>query len=81
VQLQDLAKAYLTKTDEELLRLAMDSEQLTAEAQTALKPNWQGDELTPQYVCSYKTLIKTISSSRSLAKSDRSQGLLKLENS
>jgi hypothetical protein len=36
MHIEDLAKAYLTKTDEELLQLAMDSEQLTSAAQTAL---------------------------------------------
>ena len=35
--IHDLAKEYHTKTDEELLQLAMDSEQLTLEAQAALR--------------------------------------------
>ncbi|MBZ5657520.1 MAG: hypothetical protein LAO56_19815 [Acidobacteriia bacterium] len=34
--IQDLAKEYLTKTDEELLQLAANSEQLTSDANTAL---------------------------------------------
>jgi len=36
MQIHDLAKEYTTKTDEELLRLAMDSEHLTPEAHAAL---------------------------------------------
>jgi hypothetical protein len=37
MQIQDLAKAYQTKPDEELLQLAMNSEQLTLEAHTILR--------------------------------------------
>jgi len=36
MQIQDLARAYEAKTDEELLQLAMESEHLTLEAQSAL---------------------------------------------
>jgi hypothetical protein len=36
MEIQDLAREYESKTDEELLRLALDSEQLTSEANTAL---------------------------------------------
>jgi hypothetical protein len=36
MHIEDLAKEYLTKTDEELLQLATDLEQLTSAAQTAL---------------------------------------------
>ena len=36
MEIQDLIKEYETKTDDELLRLALDSEQLTPEATTAL---------------------------------------------
>ena len=36
MQIQDLAKSYQTKTDEELLQLAASSEQLTPEAHSAL---------------------------------------------
>jgi hypothetical protein len=36
MQIQDLARAYQTKTDEELLELATESEQLTPEAHSAL---------------------------------------------
>jgi hypothetical protein len=36
MQIQDLARAYETKTDEELMQLAMESEQLTLEAHSAL---------------------------------------------
>ncbi len=36
MQIQDLAKSYQTKTDEELVRLAMNLEQLTAEARSVL---------------------------------------------
>jgi hypothetical protein len=36
MQIQDLAKAYQTKNDDELLQLAMDSKQLTPEAHAAL---------------------------------------------
>jgi len=36
MHIEDLAKEYLTKTDEELVQLATDSEQLTFSAQTAL---------------------------------------------
>jgi hypothetical protein len=36
MHIEDLAKAYLAKTDEELHQLAVDSEQLTSAAQTAL---------------------------------------------
>jgi hypothetical protein len=36
MEIQDLIKEYETKTNEELLRLALDSEQLTPEATTAL---------------------------------------------
>src|SRR5258708_27891752 len=34
--IQDIARAYETKTDEELLQLATESEQLTLEAHSAL---------------------------------------------
>ena len=37
MQINDLTRAYETKTDEELLQLAEDSEQLTPEAHSALK--------------------------------------------
>jgi hypothetical protein len=37
MQIQDLARAYQTKTDEELLQLVGDPEQLTPEAHAALK--------------------------------------------
>jgi hypothetical protein len=37
MHIHDLAKAYATKTDEELQQLATDSEQLTLEARVALK--------------------------------------------
>src|SRR6266566_6710217 len=37
MQMQDLAKVYKTKTDEELLQLASDSEQLTPEAHAILR--------------------------------------------
>jgi hypothetical protein len=37
MQIQDLARAYRTKTDEELLQLVGDPEQLTPEAHAALK--------------------------------------------
>jgi hypothetical protein len=36
MHIEDIVKEYLRKTDEELLQLAMDSEQLTSAAQTAL---------------------------------------------
>jgi hypothetical protein len=36
VQIQELVDGYRKKTDEELLRLALDREQLTAEAHSAL---------------------------------------------
>ncbi len=36
MEMQDLIKEYESKTDDELLRLALDSEQLTPEATTAL---------------------------------------------
>ena len=36
MRIQDLARAYETKTDEELLELATESEQLTHEAHSAL---------------------------------------------
>ncbi len=36
VEIQDLAEEYQSKTDEELLRLALDPEQLTAEANAVL---------------------------------------------
>jgi hypothetical protein len=36
MQMQDIARAYQTKTDEELLELATESEQLTAEAHSVL---------------------------------------------
>src|SRR5882724_12361065 len=37
MQMQDLAKVYKTKTDEELLQLASDSERLTPEAHAILR--------------------------------------------
>src|SRR5581483_1991596 len=37
MQIQDLANSYQTKTDEELLRLATNSEQLTLEAKSVLR--------------------------------------------
>jgi hypothetical protein len=36
MQIQDLTKSYQTKTDEELLQLAADAEQLTPEAHSVL---------------------------------------------
>jgi len=36
MKIQDLAEEYQSKTDEELLRLALDPEQLTAEANAVL---------------------------------------------
>src|SRR5450755_1166738 len=36
MHIEDLAREYSAKPDEELLQLAMDSEQLTSAAQTAL---------------------------------------------
>jgi hypothetical protein len=36
MQVEDFARSYETKTNEELLRLSLDSEQLTSEATAAL---------------------------------------------
>jgi len=45
VEIQDFAEEYQSKTDDELLRLALDSEQLTPEARAALNDELAGDEL------------------------------------